>query len=300
MKRLLGIELRLAGCLAIMVLSVTTAATATAATVAAATPATAKVAKAEKTAHSAQAGKATEAVALPSLGVEQIVERSIAASGGLQAWRAVNTMVMSGQIEVGGKKNATLPFTMTMKRPRMSRFEVRFEGQTAFQVYDGAQGWKVRPFLGREEVDPYTPDEARQAANASELDGLLVDHAQRGTKVALAGAEKVEGHGAYKLKLTLKDGSQRLMWIDASTFLQVKVEGDPRKFDGKMRPVFVFLRDYRSENGLKVPHVIETTVQGAKQTHKMTIERVSVNAPVDTALFAKPTLALAKTAAQTH
>jgi hypothetical protein len=66
-----------------------------------------------------------------------------------------------------------------------------------------------------------------------------------------------------------------------------------------MHPVFVFLRDYRAESGVKVPHVIETAVQGAKQTHKMTIEHVAVNAPVDDALFAKPTLAMAGTAAQT-
>ncbi|WP_258187785.1 outer membrane lipoprotein-sorting protein [Trinickia symbiotica] len=296
MTRLLWLEIGLAGCLAAATLSATTA-TAAAAT---STTAVGKVAKAAKAVKPAAADKSGQAISLPSLGAEQIVERSIAASGGLQAWRAANTMVMSGQIEVGGKRNVALPFTMTMKRPKKSRFEVRFDGQTAFQVYDGAEGWKVRPFLGRDEVDPYTPAEAKQAAEASELDGLLVDHAQKGTKIALAGAEKVEGHGAYKLKLTLKDGTQRMMWVDATSFLQLKVEGDPRKLDGRMHPVFVFLRDYRSEGGLKVPHVIETAVQGVKQTHKMTIEHVAVNTAVDDALFAKPTLAMAKAAAQTH
>jgi hypothetical protein len=189
---------------------------------------------------------------------------------------------------------------MTMKRPKKSRFEVRFEGQTAFQVYDGAQGWKVRPFLGRDEVDAYTPTEAKQAAESAEVDGFLVDHAQKGTKVAVAGAERVEGKSAYKLKLTLKDGTQRLVWIDATSFLEVKVEGDPRKLDGRMHPVFVYLRDYRPESGLKVPHLIETAVQGTKQTHKMTIEHVSVNAPVDDSVFAKPTLTMVRAAAQTH
>ncbi|MEX3958035.1 outer membrane lipoprotein-sorting protein [Trinickia sp. EG282A] len=292
MTRLLWLEIGLVGCVAATTLSATTATAAAAAST--------KVAKVAKAVKPAAADKSGQAISLPSLGAEQIVERSIAASGGLQAWRAANTMVMSGQIEVGGKHNVTLPFTMTMKRPKKSRFEVRFDGQTAFQVYDGAEGWKVRPFLGRDEVDPYTPAEVKQAAEASELDGLLVDHAQKGTKIALAGTEKVEGHGAYKLKLTLKDGTQRMMWVDATSFLQLKVEGDPRKLDGRIHPVFVFLRDYRNEGGLKVPHVIETAVQGVKQTHKMTIEHVAVNAAVDDALFAKPTLAMAKAAAQTH
>jgi outer membrane lipoprotein-sorting protein len=277
MMRLHWLVLGLAGCLA---MSAATAAQ-----------------KAEKAERTQAAATAATAGRLPA---EQIVERSIAASGGGKAWRAVNTMVMSGQVEVGGKKNTTLPFVMTMKRPKKSRFEIRFQGQTAFQVYDGEQGWKVRPFLGRDEVDPYTPVEAKSAAESSELDGLLVDHAKKGTKVALAGVEKVEGHSAYKLTLTLKDGTQRQVWIDASSFLEVKMDGEPRKVDGKMHPVAIFLRDYKTESGLKVPHVIETAVQGVKVTHKMTIEHVSINTPVDDSMFAKPTLAMAKEPAPTH
>ena len=231
------------------------------------------------------------------LSAAQIVERSVAASGGSQAWRAVKTMAMSGQIEAGGKKNATLPFVMTMKRPKKSRFEVRFEGQTAFQVYDGSQGWKVRPFLGRDEVDPYTPDEEKSASEAADLDGLLVDYASKGTKIALAGVDTIEGHRAYNLKLTLKDGAQRHVWIDASSFLELKMDGEPRRLDGKMRPVTIFLRDYKPEGGLKIPHVIETAVKGYNPTHKMTIEHVTVNPSVDDSLFSKPTLAMAKAAA---
>src|SRR5262245_27194440 len=79
----------------------------------------------------------------------QVVERNVAARGGLQAWRAVNTMTLSGQIDVGGTKPVKVPFVMTMKRPHKSRFELNFDNQIAYQVYDGAQGGKVRPFLGR-------------------------------------------------------------------------------------------------------------------------------------------------------
>ena len=79
----------------------------------------------------------------------QIVDRNVTARGGLEAWRAVRTMTMSGRLEAGGKKNSELPFVMKMKRSHMSRLEIRFQDQTAVQVYDGQQGWKVRPFLGR-------------------------------------------------------------------------------------------------------------------------------------------------------
>jgi outer membrane lipoprotein-sorting protein len=246
------------------------------------------------TTFAASAAMAADPAPGSRLSAAQIAERNVAARGGLQAWHAVNTLVMSGQVEAGGTKNSTLPFVITMKRPHKNRFEVRFEGQTAFQVYDGAQGWKVRPFLGRDEVDPYTPAEAKSAAASSELDGPLVDYAKKGTQIALQGVETVEGHRAYKLKLTMKDGSERRLWIDAASFLDLKIDGEPRKLDGKMQNVTIFFRNYKTDSGLKVPHVLETAVQGAKQTHKMTIERVAVNPPVDDTLFAKPQLAMAK------
>lgn len=242
------------------------------------------------------AGTAQAAAAHPSaahLSAAQIVERNVAARGGLEAWRAVNTMTMSGQMEAGGTKNTKLPYVMTMKRPHKSRFEIRFNDQTAFQVYDGSQGWKVRPFLGRNEAEPYTPAEAKSAAASAELDGPLIDYASKGTRVDVLGIDPVEGHRAYVLKLTAKDNSSRRVWVDAASFLELKIDGEPRKLDGKMHNVVILYRDYRKENGLVMPHTLETVVIGAKQTHKLTIEHVTVNQPTDDALFAKPQLAVA-------
>jgi hypothetical protein len=235
-----------------------------------------------------------QAAAASHLGAAQIVERNVEARGGLQAWRAVNTMTLSGQIEAGGTKNTKLPFTMTMKRPHKSRFEIRFNEQTAFQVYDGTQGWKVRPFLGRDEVEPYTSAEAKSAAASAELDGPLIDYAAKGSRVEALGMEQVEGHRTYVLKLTTKDNVSRRIWIDASSFLELKIDGEPRKLDGKMHDVAIFYRDYRKENGLVVPHTLETVVSGVKPTHKLMIEHVTVNPPAGDALFAKPQLAMAK------
>jgi len=86
----------------------------------------------------------------------------------------------------------------------------------------------------------------------SDLDGPLVDYATKGNKVELEGVEKVENHDAYKLKLTMKGGQVQHIWVDAETFLDVKVEGTPRRMDGKMRPVSIYLRDYKDVNGLMI------------------------------------------------
>jgi hypothetical protein len=187
---------------------------------------------------------------------------------------------------------------MEMKRPHKSRLEIRFRDQTALQVYDGTNGWKVRPFLNRDDVEPFTPDEAKLAAGWAELDGPLVDYAGKGTRIRVEGMEAVEGRDAYRLRLTLKGGAERRVWIDAKSFLELKIDGDPRKMDGKLRSVAIFYRDYRQEDGLTVPHVLETVVEGVKQPHKMTIEKVAVNRPLEDSLFAKPQLRVAAATAQ--
>ena len=239
----------------------------------------------------AHAPAQTPAHTLAALSVDQIVARNVAARGGLAAWHDAKTLTIAGDMDAGGKPNHTLPFVLKEKRPRKSLLEIVFKDQTSVQVYDGTQGWKVRPFLNRNEVESYTPAEMKSAAAEQDLDGPLVDYAAKGTQIAVACTEPVEGHPAYKLKLTLRNGDKRLLWIDAGSFLELKMEGEPRKLDGRLRKVAVYFRDYKTEHGLTTPRLQETAIEGVKQTYKMTITRVAVNEPLDDALFQKPQLA---------
>jgi hypothetical protein len=267
--------------------------------------------------------KASESrTAVPHLTAAEIVDKHVSARGGLQAWRSVQALAVSGRLEAGSgdslarsmraartgrgsdlrkaqaeatavekadsDKQVELPFRMEMKRPNKSRVEIEFAGKTAVQVYDGTNGWKLRPFLNRNDVEPFTAEEAKSEAQKPPLDGPLIDYAAKGTKVELEKIEPVEGHDAYKLKLTMKDGTLQHVWIDAHSFLDVKIDGSPRRFDGRMRDVWIYQRDFRSVQGLMVPFVLETAVDGVRQTHKMTVEKVAVNPNLDNTRFAKP------------
>jgi hypothetical protein len=240
-----------------------------------------------------------------NLSPAEIVDRNVAARGGLSAWRAVQAMSFAGKLDAGGKQNVQLPFVMEMKRPRKARVEIEFANDKAVQVYDGANGWKLRPFLGRRDVEPFSAEELKSASMESELDGPLVDYAAKGTQIELAGKEKVEDRDAYKLKLTTKDGQALHIWIDAQTFLETKVEGQPRRLDGVYHPVEVYYRDYRPVNGLQIPHVLETRVlpvaqsaAGARQgslvqAEKIVIDKVMVNPKLQESRFTKPQIAAA-------
>src|SRR5207253_2068463 len=82
-------------------------------------------------------------------------------------------------------------------------------------------------------------------------------------------------------KLTLRNGDVQHIWIDAKSFLDVKVEGLPRRMDGKMRAVWINQRDFRSVHGVMVPYLYETANEGNPRTHKMVIEAVEVNRALD-------------------
>ena len=259
------------------------------------------------------------------LSATEIADKNVAARGGLQAWRAVQTISMTGKLGAGGNQRASvpvpspipgkvispktlpsrpteevqLPFVMELERSRKIRFELQFNGQTAIQVYDGANGWKLRPFLNRREVEPYTAEELKIASTQLDLDGPLVDYAAKQTQIELAGVEKVEGRDAYRLKLKMKDGQAIHVWIDAQTFLEVKIEGQPRRLDGSYHPVEVYYHDYRPVDGLQIPFVLETKVlplahtgKGFKDApvpvEKIIIDKVVVNPKLDESLFTKP------------
>jgi hypothetical protein len=262
----------------------------------------------------------------PKMSAAAVIEKNVAARGGLQAWRGVQTMTLSGTIGAGGnerttlnqaptvpsshkgqqavmparpKDEAMLPITIYLARNRKMRIELQFRGDTALQVFDGTNGWKLRPYLNRRVVEPYTTDELKSTSSQSDLDGPLVDYAAKGNQIGMVGMEKVEGRDNYKIKVTLKSGQSQNVWIDAQTFLETKIEGQPRRLDGTYHPVEVYYRDYRNVSGLQIPFTLETrvlpvakTATGLRDTpvppEKMIFEKIEVNPKLEASLFAKP------------
>jgi hypothetical protein len=244
------------------------------------------------------------------LSVAEIVDRNAAARGGLATWRTVQTLEMKGKLDAGGNNRAgisvpgvrtdaampparpseqtQLPFVIDLARGRKSRLEIEFNGQTAVQVYNGTQGWKLRPFLNRHQVENYTADELKTASQNADLDGYLIDYAAKGEKIEVEGVESVEGHDAYKLKVTDKTGYAHHIWIDAGSFLEVKMEGTPRRLDGKMHAVSIYMRDYQTVNGLMMPHLLETRVEGVRDIERIRVESIIANPKLDDSKFAMP------------
>jgi outer membrane lipoprotein-sorting protein len=223
----------------------------------------------------------------PQPTLAQLMACNAAARGGLDAWRRIETMVWVGHLESSSALANGLPFQLDLKRPNQARFELIGAGQKSLRVFDGHNGWKLRPGRGGAgvEVQPYGSDEIGHSRDEQVIDGLLIDHQAKGHVVTVAGSDEVQGQAAYRLIVRLPSGKLAKVWIDAASCLEIKVE---REAGAGSPAVAIHYRDYRDFEGLKIPRVIETRHAADGQVDSLVIDRVSLNPPLGDKTFARP------------
>jgi hypothetical protein len=227
--------------------------------------------------------------AVPELTAEQIVEKNVAARGGLEAWRKIQTMIWIGHMESEHAPMPGLQFTMEQKRPNKTHFEVRTIGERNVRMFDGAQGWKMGPgHGGGPSVKPYTPQEVKFARDAQGIDGPLIDYQAKGNTVALEGIDELEGRKAYRLSVRLASGDTQRVWIDAVNFLDIRYDRHADGPSGAASTVSLFYRHYKTVEGLQIPSVIETAAGSGMKADRMVIERVALNPPLSDREFTRP------------
>lgn len=225
----------------------------------------------------------------PGLTAAQIVEKNVAARGGIEAWRKIQTMIWTGHIENSRALAPRIPFILEMKRPDKTRFEVRAQSQVSVRIYDGTHGWKVRSGRGgRPEVQPYNAEELIFAGEGQRIGGPLMDYQARGIVVALDGMDEVEGHKAYRLSVDFPSGNSYHLWIDATTFLDLKYDRESRNALGQPGRVSVYNRNFKTVEGLQIPLLIESSAADVRETDEMVIDNITLNAPLDDMLFSGP------------
>jgi hypothetical protein len=225
----------------------------------------------------------------PEMTAAQIVEKNVAARGGLEAWRKIETMAWAGHIESGNVPGAALPFVLEMKRPDKTRFEVHVQNQRSVRMYDGSHGWKLHPARdGQPDLQPYTAEELKFAHDAEGIDGPLMDYQAKGVSVALEGVDKIGGNQAYRLSVKLPSGASHHVWIDAQSFLEVQSDREAHNAVGMSGTVTVHYRDYRTIDGLQIPFMIESGGSASQATDKMVIDRIALNPPLEDWMFARP------------
>ena len=220
---------------------------------------------------------------------DELIKKNIEARGGLQKIKAVKSMKATGKISQQGLE---IPIIVQQKRPGSFRLDVTFQGKTQTQAYDGETGWKIDPFQGSSEPEKIAGDDLKEAQEQSDMDGSLVDYKDKGHTVELMGKEDMEGTPAYKLKLTLKNGDVRYIFLDSQNYLELKVSSK-RKTPGGEVEIDSYPGNYKPVNGLMMAHSVESKIKG-QTLFTLTIDKVEMDVPIDDAIFKMPVKAQEK------
>lgn len=229
---------------------------------------------------------ASAASQAPTLDARAIVEKHLAAIGGLESLkviqsfrqRGVETMVDTAVDKDG--KGVNGPFTLEAKRPNRFRDESRVNDQYSLQGSDGRVAWEVSKQGSASEV--LTGEEAEEAIQMHAFDGPLVKARLLGEGIVLASVEKLGATKAYKLKLPQKDKCFWNVYIDANTFLEVKreyVRPDERN-------TVILLSGHKKTGSLVLPTVSETTYAWYPLHVTRVVEKTELNPEIPDERFA--------------
>ena len=221
----------------------------------------------------------------PSPTVDEIVGRYVTARGGVQKLKALRTLRQEGRVNAGAGRVGLV--TREIKRPGKIRFEFTVQGVTSVFASDGQHGWKVNPHEGEMGPRPL-PDEALiDAREQADIDGPLVDWKNKGSQLELLGREAIDGHDAYKLKLTLKSGGVLTAYLDVKSASLVRTEAT-RHVRGKQVRIETTFGDYKRTGGILFPYLVEVRAAGRPQVLRIVVDKVEVNPPLSDARFAPP------------
>jgi len=216
---------------------------------------------------------------------DELIAKNIEARGGLENLKAVQTMRLTGTMKAGSD---SLPSVLELKRPNKSRWEFTLDGQTAVEAFDGEGGWTWIPFAGQTEPQPMSEEESLDAEQQADLDGPLVDYKKKGNRIELVGHDPEFRPEDWKLKVTLKSGEVRFIYLDAKTYLQT-MSVLRRKVEGSEVEVRSEVGDYRKVGAVVLPHMFKASATEGVQTQTLQFERIDLNVPIDDDRFRMPT-----------
>ncbi len=218
--------------------------------------------------------------------VDEIVSSNLAARGGKERIQALQSIRETGTTTASGGRVARVVYEI--KRPGLFRLEFSSQGTTSVFAHDGETGWQVAPLQGQFEPQAIAPEtDSAAGIDERDIEGPLVDWRQKGHLVELVGRETLPGGEAFKLKVTLEDGSIRYDYIDVAS-RQIVRSDITRMIRGRAGLLVDTFSDFRKVGGLVFPHLIETRIKDRPEVIRIVVEKIELDPDLDDARFRLP------------
>jgi len=214
-----------------------------------------------------------------------LVQRIVAAKGGLQALKSVRTVVVDADMTVTTLRGPTIIPTKTyVVYPDKFRVDATFAGQQTIQAYNGGTAWVKDP-AGVSAAPPAMRNDFAATVRRDTFPLLIA--AAEGRLTVRPQAE--EGSGGAVLKVVEVSGpglEPMRLYIDRDYRIVRQTYATPGP-DGRPTRAEEQFSDYRKVNGIDVPFKASVLRDGQKILDRM-IKSVTFNTAVDPMLFQQP------------
>ena len=225
------------------------------------------------------------APAVQAVSVDELLAKNLEARGGAEKVAAIKTLKSEGKMLFGGQFELAL--TQYQKAPESIRTEASLQGLTAVQAWDGKDAWQISPFQGRKDPEKMSGDDAKSFADDAPIAGALIGARERGSKIDYLGTEDVDGTGAHKLKVTLKNGDVEYVYLDPDHFLEIRTTAQ-RSVRGTQVVSVTDFGDYEEVAGVFFPFSMATENKADGSRQQITIEHAEANVPLEDSVFSFP------------
>jgi hypothetical protein len=212
---------------------------------------------------------------------DEIVSKYVAAVGGLENWKKVNSVIQTGSMTVQG---TNLDIVITTLHQKGSRQDINAMGMNNYMICTPTEGWRFFPIQGQQAPEAFTADDVKESQNLLDVSGSLVNYKEKGHSIESLGKEDVDGTECFKIKLTQKGGKVETYYIDPANYYVVKVVS-VMKANGQEAEVATTYSNYQKlPEGITI--AMSTSVPFAPGFNiDITLTKVEINKPVDEAIF---------------
>jgi hypothetical protein len=216
---------------------------------------------------------------LPARGLEaaKIVEQYVKAAGGGRALAKVQTLTLEGTFTTDDGKSGT--YTLDTKLPNRYYSELLVGEKNLIEAYNGKSAWHVS---AAGELGTLVGAEGMQLEAAAQYyNSRLFNLKKSKITVVLVGHAQVRGKDAVQLEVTTATGVKREVFFDAQTHLIVK---EAATVGGVAEEILY--DDYRTVDGVKLPHEIE--LHRGNDKYDISVTRAVINGTVGERVFDFP------------
>lgn len=217
------------------------------------------------------------------LTLDQVLDNHFESLGGIEKLKSVNSMKLTMKFITQGIEGPAVVYT---KRPDKFRLNATIQGMDMVQAYDGTTAWAIYPFGGNTDPQKLPEGQTRDLAEDADMDGPLMDYQKKGHQLELMGKEDVEGTETYKLKLTLKSGNIRYIYLDSEYFLPIKTTAKVKRGEQEIE-IDTYQGDFKEVDGIIFAHSQEIKM-GGNTVRQLTTEKIELNPELDDAMFVMP------------